>query len=173
MVHASRGSSQVVDVGQGERNYHIFYQLLTDSAVRERWKLPTADKLAYLSYKGTVATVDGANDAKEFAAVKRALETFGVKTEDQKMVWQLLAAVLLLGTVEFTPSDGSKESGDAEVAEVADDSTLKKAAEALGCSADELRFPLLSKNMRVMNDTIVQYFTCKAASQVHFPSLKA
>lgn len=157
---------QVVDVGQGERNYHIFYQFLTDSKIRERWKLPTADKLAYLSFKGTVASVDGANDAKDFVAVKRALETFGVKPDDQAKVWQLLAAILLLGAVEFTPSAQSKESGDAEVAHIADDAALKAAAKALGCSVEGLRFPLLSKNMHVMNDTIVQYFTCKAAAQV-------
>ena len=101
-----------------------------------------------------------------YAQVCRALETFGVSGADLDAVWRLLAAVLLLGTIEFAPSDPAQsESGDAEVARVADDKALATAAAALGCSVEGLRFPLLSKNMVVMNDKIVQYFTCKAAGQ--------
>ena len=63
----------------GERNYHIFYQLLTDDSIREKWNLPTADKLSYLSCEGQVATIEEMNDTKEFVSVVHALGVFNFR----------------------------------------------------------------------------------------------
>ena len=63
----------MVDISSGERNYHVFYQLLTNDDV-VRLCAPAAKSLACLSADG-VTIVDGANDAKDFVAVEAALET--------------------------------------------------------------------------------------------------
>ena len=68
----------------GERSYHIFYQLLTETALTTRWKLPTAKELRCLSHKGEVATLQGVSDAKEFALVRRALDGFGLSRSEQE-----------------------------------------------------------------------------------------
>ena len=170
--------SRVVDISSGERNYHIFYQLLTDGPTVSAWGLPEASALPYLAADGVVATVEGANDAKDFLAVRRALETFGFAAEEQQAVLRILAAILLLGGVRFAvqgagggggggdgsgrPSD-SQLTGDEEVAEIADEAALAAAAAALGCKAEALRFPMTCKNMTVMSETIVQRFTLRAA----------
>ena len=64
----------MVDIAEGERNYHIFYQMLTDPQIVGAWSLPPASELDFLSAAGAVAIVDGVSDAKEFLAMRRALE---------------------------------------------------------------------------------------------------
>ena len=46
--------SRVVEVSAGERNYHIFYQMLTDERIRAKWNLPPPTELTYLSSDGQV-----------------------------------------------------------------------------------------------------------------------
>ena len=87
-----------MEVSAGERNYHIFYQLLTDDAIRQKWSLPTPDKLSYLSCEGQVATIEEMNDTKEFISVVHALGVFNFSENEINESWRMLAAILLLGT---------------------------------------------------------------------------
>ena len=64
-------------MAKGERNYHIFYYILSDPAIRQQWKLPAASRCAYLHWGGSVAAVEG-SDARAFAAARVALRSFGV-----------------------------------------------------------------------------------------------
>ena len=139
--------------------------MLTDGAICERWKLGPAETFAYLSAEGEVATIEEMNDTKEFGAVKRALQTFRFSQEEVACMWRMLAAILLLGNVTFQPQAKEAGGGDEEIAEVVDEGKLMLAAEALGCEVEALRFPLLRKHIKVMRDTIVSYYTCRAAVQ--------
>ena len=157
--------SRVVDVGPGERNYHIFYQMLTNSAICKQWGLGEASGYAYLSAEGAVATVEEMNDTREFASVQSALRTFRFSAEEVAAVWRMLASILLLGNVSFRPQAAGAGGDDGEVAEVVDEAALASAAGALGCEVEALRFPLLRKHIKVMRDTIVTHYTVKAAGQ--------
>ena len=106
------GSSRVVEVAAGERNYHIFYQMLTDEAIRKLHGLPLPAELSYLSNEGKVATIEEMNDTKEFAAVVHALGVFKFSPDEIAAVWRMLAAVLLLGNVTFRPK--AKEVPDVD-----------------------------------------------------------
>ena len=82
---------------------------------------------------------------------------------EMEEVWRVVSAVMLLGNVLFKA--GTKPGSDAEIAQIADEATIVRAAAALGCEVAALRFPLTKKHMSVMGDTMEVEFTCKVAVQ--------
>lgn len=95
----------------GERNYHIFYQLVRGATSAERAQLEGLSSsprdFAYLSSlagssppsAASAATVDieGVDDAAEFAEVRRALAAVGIGADVQASIWACLAGLLHLG----------------------------------------------------------------------------
>lgn len=99
--------SRLCHVAPGERNYHIFYQMLRGehkSLDKYLLEIGAPEDFHILCSKGTDATKAGipaypdkATDASEFTHLCDALETLGC-TEDQLVnVWRVLAAILHMG----------------------------------------------------------------------------
>ena len=70
-------------------------------------------------------------NAQDLAAVKRGLEAFKMDGGEMDEVWRVVSAVMLLGNVLFKA--GTKPGSDAEIAQIADEATIVRAAAALGC----------------------------------------
>ncbi|XP_076268731.1 unconventional myosin-IXb-like dachs isoform X3 [Rhynchophorus ferrugineus] len=89
----------------GEKNYHIFYQMLAGLSTEERAKLNLEghkpSTLKYLQH-GDIRQ-DIAEDASRFQAWKTCLGVLGIPFLD---VVRVLAAVLLLGNVQFLDGKG-------------------------------------------------------------------
>mmetsp|Transcript_20530 Transcript_20530/g.43017 ORF Transcript_20530/g.43017 Transcript_20530/m.43017 type:complete len:1459 (-) Transcript_20530:62-4438(-) len=101
MCHYLLEKSRVVKNNPGERNYHIFYQLLSGATSQQlaSWNLTKASDYNILN-QGAL-TIDNVDDKQEFKEVLRALDTVGAKREDVEIMLQLLAGILHLGNVEF------------------------------------------------------------------------
>jgi myosin V len=59
---------------QGERSFHIFYQMIRGAAKadRELWKLPAASDVSFFKYldgPNAVTTIDGVDDSADFQEV--------------------------------------------------------------------------------------------------------
>eukprot|EP01132_Coremiostelium_polycephalum_P007665 gene7665-9430_t len=94
--------SRVVYQTKGERNFHIFYQLIAgaDQQLKNELRIESPDKFNYLSASGCY-NVDGVDDAQEFKEVVQAMKVIGLSDSEQKEVWRLVIAILYLGNIGF------------------------------------------------------------------------
>ncbi|XP_044489475.1 myosin-1-like [Mangifera indica] len=150
--------SRVVQCAEGERSYHIFYQLCAGapSLLREKLNLMNANEYKYLRQSScySIARVD---DVEQFRIVVEALDIVHVSKEDQESVFAMLAAVLWLGNVSFTVIDNENH------VEAVADKALISVAKLIGCNIEDLNLALSTRKMRVGNDTIVQKLTLSQA----------
>jgi myosin-5 len=76
---------RVVSIAPGERNFHIWYQVLASKNIKK-------------TFKFLKNTAWASNDKQNFEETKAALVAFGINAED---VSSLLLGILYLGNVEF------------------------------------------------------------------------
>nr|WEL12767.1 myosin class I C [Halisarca dujardinii] len=94
--------SRVVTQKEGERSFHIFYQLIqgADEKTKESLGLTTMDYYYYMNQSGTYS-VDDMDDTKEFQDVLHAMDVIGLSPETQGSIFTLLAGILHLGNISF------------------------------------------------------------------------
>ncbi|XP_047330260.1 myosin-1-like [Impatiens glandulifera] len=146
--------SRVVQCTEGERSYHIFYQLCSGapSALRDKLNLMDASEYEYLR-QSNCFSIPGVDDSEEFRVVQEALDVVHVSKEDQEDVFAMIAAVLWLGNISFTVIDNENH------VEPVENEGLATAAKLIGCTNTELKLALSTRTMRVGNDNIVQMLT--------------
>lgn len=125
--------SRIVTQATGERNYHVFYELLGEMSVTERNKygLLEAEKYFYLNQGGT----DCGPGRLDWVSLQRAMQVLGVTDLERESIVRVLSSVLHLGNIYF---HRRQLRHGQEGVEVGSDAEIKWAAHLLQISSDEL-----------------------------------
>ncbi|KAF2861957.1 hypothetical protein K470DRAFT_275820 [Piedraia hortae CBS 480.64] len=143
-----------------ERNYHIFYQLVAGATDAQRAELDllAADDFAYLN-QGNAPTIDGVDDAKDFAETQASLVRLGVTEDQQAALWRILAGLLHMGNVQISASRDEAHLADTEP-------SLVKACALLGIDATAFAKWTVKKALVTRGETIVSKLNQSQATVV-------
>lgn len=138
-------TTRVCTQGDGERGYHVFFQLLQarNHAVISELHLQEPRHYTYL--KAGQLRAPGIDDSAQFENMKEALAAFGVDGNTQKEIFTVLAGILTLGNNDF-------KSTQDESAELVTSDTMNRTAEILKVDPDELSSLMLIRKIAVGKD---------------------
>merc|ERR1712142_1036838 len=134
-----------------ERNYHIFYQLMTD-AYPKYWELcKLGDKPHpgdYFFLAQGVLTVAGMDDAEEMRATDTALDTLGFNQDQKDGLYKGTIAIAYIGNQKW------KQKGREEQAEPDGMELVTKAAELLEIEVDWFVDTFMKPKLKVGKDFV-------------------
>uniref|UniRef100_A0A3B4B466 Myosin motor domain-containing protein n=1 Tax=Periophthalmus magnuspinnatus TaxID=409849 RepID=A0A3B4B466_9GOBI len=147
--------SRVVHQNHGERNFHIFYQLVEgagDNLLQQLGLERDCQLYKYLT-QGECATVPSINDKNDWKTVKNALQVVNIDETYNNHLFSIVASVLHLGNLEFSP-DGK---GLATLS--SNSNELRWVSDLLGVDAQKLHEGFTFKKIEAKNDQILSPFT--------------
>lgn len=155
--------SRIPFQAEGERNYHIFYQLLAggeaDPELKSALCLKDPEEYHYLNQSG-VTTVENINDEKDFEELSNAMDVLDMSADEKEAIFRNTAAILHIGNVEYevdtaTADDGAKFKDSALP-------MLELAAQQFKVDADALKKCMLSRSIGTRSITYVSYKVSEA-----------
>uniref|UniRef100_A0A182K1V4 Phorbol-ester/DAG-type domain-containing protein n=1 Tax=Anopheles christyi TaxID=43041 RepID=A0A182K1V4_9DIPT len=148
--------SRIVSQGHYERNYHVFYYLLSGAteAERDALHLLPAEKYHYLNAKNL--TLENCDEKYEFSRLKQSMEMVGFSAEKQRRLFNVLSAVLLLGNVEFFPKKSTYHHD--ESVQVRNPDVVGLISELLRVKQETLMSALTSKRVKASGETLIMQY---------------
>mmetsp|Transcript_29118 Transcript_29118/g.58488 ORF Transcript_29118/g.58488 Transcript_29118/m.58488 type:complete len:1958 (-) Transcript_29118:922-6795(-) len=143
---------------EGERNYHIFYQLFSAADEATLQKFGLENGIANFRYLGNRATLKSRRDVSGFAETMSCLSQIGLSDSEKDDVLGIIAAVLHIGNIDFELDKGDDEdhSGAGEKAKItaSSEASLKTACTLLGLDEANVSEAMLTKLLSVGGKTI-------------------
>ncbi|PRT54838.1 Myosin type-2 heavy chain 1 [Wickerhamiella sorbophila] len=144
--------SRVITQSAAERNYHIFYQLLSgaSSNLKDKLLISHTEKPADFAYLAKSAhSIDGVDDAHDFKRLLEAFKTVGMSEDETNAIFVIVAAVLHLGNIEFK-NESSDQGRFGNAAQV------EKVCKLLGLSPDLFTKAVLKPKILAGREEVVQ-----------------
>ncbi|KAG5187977.1 myosin-like protein, partial [Tribonema minus] len=167
---------RVVKQSALERNYHIFYALHAGATPdqRKHWDLKEPQAYTYTNQSGCYDRRDGVTDAAVFAELADAFATMGVTGAERGGCFDVIAAVLALGNIEFKDVPGAADdAAKAELAE-AGGPFLATAARLLGTDEAAVVTALTSRQVTAgLNHQVTIYLEAEQAASARDALSKA
>ncbi|KAI9912741.1 hypothetical protein PsorP6_005621 [Peronosclerospora sorghi] len=113
--------SRVVGQTEGERNYHVFYQIFRLSDERKQQLKLQGDVTSYKYVReGANAKLTGIEDVQCLKETQDAMDTIGITPDEQEAIFEIVAAILNLGELAFAPNANDSEKSHVSNEEIVD-----------------------------------------------------
>ncbi|OQS02142.1 myosin [Thraustotheca clavata] len=141
--------SRVVSFAPGERNYHIFYQILAGlpKSMMESLRLDGDKKYRYIGDLSQMV-IDGIDDSKWMAQTQKALGLIDLDSDFQKTLFEVLAGILHVGEVDFVAKNET-------TSKVSDPEALAAVADLLGLSTDTISQAFCNRTVVAHRDSVI------------------
>ncbi|XP_064590808.1 unconventional myosin-Ia isoform X1 [Zonotrichia leucophrys gambelii] len=149
--------SRIVRHVKGERNFHIFYQLLAGASPQllQQLKLrQDCGHYGYLDREGS--SLPGMDDAANFHAMQDAMRIIGFSPTEVTELLQVTAVVLKLGNVQLS---SSFQASGMEACSISEPQELHEICELIGLEPGTLERALCSRTVKARDETVLTTLT--------------
>ncbi|KAL4707231.1 hypothetical protein ACJJTC_008218 [Scirpophaga incertulas] len=142
--------SRVVSQMSGERNFHVFYQLLAGASedLMRQLMLQNRPEAYKYTLDQTAQPNQRSTDASQFRVVQEAMKVIEIGEAEQLEMFAIVASVLHLGNVKFVQTD----KGHAEI--LLHDASSGNVSELLKVNSVKLREALTSRTISARGDVV-------------------
>ncbi|XP_033002577.1 myosin-15 isoform X2 [Lacerta agilis] len=143
--------SRVIFQQPGERDYHIFYQILSGKkAELQDMLLVSTNPYDFHFCSQGVVTVDNLDDGEELLATDQAMDILGFVADEKYGAYKLTGAIMHFGNMKFKQRP-REEQAEADGTESAD-----KAAYLMGVNSSDMLKGLVHPRVKVGNEYVTK-----------------
>jgi myosin-5 len=144
----------------GERNFHIFYQLVSGSSEVEKVNrgLRRLEEFNYTSKSG-VYILSNVNDAEEYESLCTALSTLNFDAKDQQLLFDIVSGILHLGQLWFQSFTDGEGEGSILNSNSDNQYALQMCTALLGLAPEQLLESLTIKQIVAAGETYFKKLT--------------
>ncbi|XP_040433798.1 unconventional myosin-Ia [Falco naumanni] len=145
--------SRIVRHVKGERNFHIFYQLLAGGSVQLLQQLKLRQDCRHYGYLNPESSsLPGMDDAANFHAVQDAMRVIGFSPAEVTALLEVTAVVLKLGNVQLS---SSYQASGMEACSIAEPQELQEICKLIGLDPSVLERALCSRTVKARDEMVL------------------